>query len=336
MFRVTCLGISDFTLNMSTQVLQYINPWHHSQQTLNFQLSDKTLLRAKLSMLMCELGLNNPPCDPVDLSVLPHNEDSNVLDGYVAWGARVNEEVKTLQIAKDLIVYIPERYNRFYTRLDQSFDEYKQSFKSKTRSGIQRKVNKFAKLSGGEIDFRVYSTPAELKDFLQYAITLTEKTYQTRLLDAGLPTDDAYRSELLHLAEQNKVRAFLLFREDRPVSYLVLDAAADTLIYRYLGYDPDESKTSPGTVLHWLALQYLTEEGKFKYLDFTEGEGQQKRTFGTESIYCANIYWLNKSVKNLALVYGQIALNKFSQATGKLLDAWGIKTKLKQLLRRSG
>ncbi len=315
------------------QALQYLNPWHHSQQTLSFQLSDKTLLKTNLSMLMCELGLNNPPCDPADISVLPTADDDKKVDGFIAWGARVNDQVKTLQVADGLIVYIPEQYNRFYTRLDQSFDDYKKSFKSKTRSGIQRKVNKFAKLSGGEIDFRVYTRPEELPEFLTCATQLTRKTYQTKLLDAGLPEDEAYRRQLLDMAAENKVRAFLLFKENQPVSYLVLDAVGDTLVYRYLGYDPEESKTSPGTVLHWLALEYLTDHDQFKYLDFTEGEGQQKRTFGTESIYCANIYWLNKNIKNLALVYSQVTLNRASSAIGNALDSLGIKARLKKILR---
>ena len=321
---------------MSTQALHFLNPWHHSRQTFNFQLSDKTLLKANLSMLMCELGLNNPPCDPVDFSVLPQAERNQRVDGFIAWGARVNEHVKTLQVADNLIVYIPEQYNRFYTRLDQSFDEYKQSFKSKTRSGIQRKVNKFTKLSGGEIDFRVYTNARELPEFLNYATQLTQKTYQTKLLDAGLPEDAKYHRQLLELAQQDKVRAFLLFKEQQPVSYLLLDAVGETLVYRYLGYDPEEAKTSPGTVLHWLALQYLTDQDRFKYLDFTEGEGQQKQTFGTESIYCANIYWLNKNTKNLLLVYSQVLLNRASASIGHALDAMGIKAKLKKILRRSG
>ena len=321
---------------MSTAAIQYYNSWHRSQQTFNFQLSDKTLLKANLSMLMCELGLNNPPCDPINFAALSDADRNQQVDGYIAWGARINEEAKTLQVANDLIVYIPERYNRFYTRLDQTFEEYKKSFKSKTRSGIQRKVNKFAKLSGGEIDFRSYANAEQMQEFLNHATTLTDKTYQTKLLDAGLPTDSEYRSHVLEMAAQNKVRAFLLFKENRPVSYLLLDAVEDTLLYRYLGYDPAESKTSPGTVLHWLAMEHLTSEGEFKYLDFTEGEGQQKRTFGTESIYCANIYWLNKSLKNLLLVYSQVALNRFSRSLGKLLDAMGIKAKLKRILRRSG
>lgn len=318
---------------MSTQALQYLSPWHHSQQTLSFQLSDKTLLKTNLSMLMCELGLNNPPCDPSDVSVLPPADSDKKVDGFIAWGARINDQVKTLQVADDLIVYIPEQYNRFYTRLDQSFDDYKKSFKSKTRSGIQRKVNKFVKLSGGEIDFRVYTKAEEMQEFLNFATQLTQKTYQTKLLDAGLPEDKQYRKQLLEMAAENKVRAFLLFKENRPVSYLLLDAVDDTLVYRYLGYDPEESKSSPGTVLHWLVLEYLTDQDQFKYLDFTEGEGQQKRTFGTESIYCANIYWLNKNIKNLALVYSQVMLNRASATIGNALDTIGIKAKLKKFLR---
>ena len=313
--------------------LQYLNPWHHSQQTLSFQLSDKTLLKTNLSMLMCELGLNNPPCDPADISVLPAMAADKKVDGFIAWGAHIKEQAKTLQLADDLIVYIPEQYNRFFTRLDQSFDDYKKSFKSKTRSGIQRKVNKFAKLSGGDIDFRVYINSEQLPEFLHYATQLTQKTYQTKLLDAGLPEDTEFRSQLLDKAAQNKVRAFLLFKEQQPVSYLLLEAVGDTLVYRYLGYDPEESKTSPGTVLHWLALEYLTNQDHFKYLDFTEGEGQQKRTFGTDSIYCANIYWLNKNTKNLLLVYSQVMLNHISTAIGVALDSMGVKTKIKNFLR---
>lgn len=285
---------------------------------------------------MCELGLNNPPCDPVDFSALPNGEKEQHIDGYIAWGAHINEEVKTVQIANDLIVYIPERYNRFYTRLDQSFEDYKKSFKSKTRSGIQRKVNKFRKLCGGEIDFRMYTAANEMQEFLSHATKLSKKTYQTKLLDAGLPLEQEYQAHVLQMAAQNKVRAFLLFKQGQAVSYLLLDAVGDTLVYRYLGYDPTESKTSPGTVLHWLAMEQLTKEGHFKYLDFTEGEGQQKRTFGTESIYCANIYWLNKNIKNLVLVYSQVTLNKISALLGRLLDSMGMKAKLKKILRHAG
>ena len=321
---------------MNSQAIDYLSPWHHSQQTLNYLLSDKTLFRAKLTALVCQLSLNNPPCDPVNFNALPKNIESEKVDGFIAWGACVNQDVKTVQVSNGLIVYIPQTYNRFYARLDQSFDDYKKLFKSKSRSSIQRKANKFAKLSGGEIDFRTYTTEAEVKEFLKQAVQLSEKTYQTKLLDAGLPTDDEYQAHLIKMAGKNKVRAFLLFKEGKPISYLLLDAEDDTLLYRYLGYDQNESAASPGTVLHWLAIEYLTNEGEFKYLDFTEGEGQQKRTFGTDSIYCANVYWLKKSLKNLILVYSHIALNNLSKSLGNMLDSLGIKARLKKILRRNG
>ena len=320
--------------NMETKAINFTRGWHDSTKEFCFQLSDKILFKTDLRMLMCQLSLTNPACSPADFPAFPEEKPTDI-DGFIAWGAPINESESKIQISDELIVYIPERYNRYFTRLDQSFDEYKNTFKSKTRSGIQRKVNKFKKLCGGSIDFRAYSTANELKEFLTSVKQLSDKTYQTKLLDAGLPNDPGYHEDLLQKAAQNKVRAFLLYKDNQPISYLLLDAIGNTLIYRYLGYDPTESSNSPGTVLHWLALEYLTTENQFKYLDFTEGEGQQKRTFGTHSIHCANIYWLKKNMKNLALVYSQTALNQCSRSLGNLFDSLGLKAKLKKLIRNT-
>jgi len=190
-------------------------------------------------------------------------------------------------------------------------------------------------MANGEIDFRIYRTAGEIDEFFTIALKVSKDTYQERLLDAGLPDDEGYRAAIVSLAETDAVRGFLLFNNGEPVSYLLLVARNDVLLYKYLGYAPAYTKWSPGVVLHWLALQHLFAEQKFALLDFTEGEGQQKRTFSTGSVTCVNVFCLRPTAKNILAVTLHMLVNGLSAAAGKVTESLGLKTGLKRLIRRS-
>jgi hypothetical protein len=65
---------------------------------------------------------------------------------------------------------------------------------------------------------------------------LSALTYQERLLDAGLPADAL--GEMQDLARRDAARAWLLFIDGRPASYLYAPAEGAALRYAYLGYHP--------------------------------------------------------------------------------------------------
>ncbi len=108
---------------------------------------------------------------------------------------------------------------------------------------------------------------------------------------------------MARLAAANNVRAWLLFVEGKPVSYLYAPADGDTLIYAYLGYDPEFAKFFPGAVLQTEAMRQVIEEGRFRF-DFTEGDGQHKRQFATGSVDCVDLLLLRKTVGNRVLLAG--------------------------------
>ena len=58
-----------------------------------------------------------------------------------------------------------------------------------------------------------------MPEFFRYARTVSEITYQEKLLDAGLPDSEEFLGEMERLAQQGHVRGFILFLEDKPVSY---------------------------------------------------------------------------------------------------------------------
>lgn len=195
-----------------------------------------------------------------------------------------------------------ETFRRHYIAMDGSFDDYLARFSGKTRSTLRRKTKKFAKADGGKLDVRAYSTRAEVARFLDLATPLSAKTYQARLLDAGLPDSEAARDAMLAEAEAGRMRCFLLFLAGEPVAYLSLPIRGATLVYEHLGYDPEHAALSPGTVLQMEALRLLFAEGRFRYFDFTEGEGAHKALFGTHSAACCSFLLLRPTLANRLLL----------------------------------
>lgn len=193
-------------------------------------------------------------------------------------------------------------YRRHYIAMaDSTFDEYLNRFSAKTRSTLRRKGRKLAK-EAGDYTISEHRTPAEVEQFITAARPLSARTYQARLLDAGLPDTPDARKAMLEQAEADRMRCFLLSLGQQPIAYLSLPVEGDTLVYAHLGYDPDYARHSPGTVLQLEALERLFAEARFRWFDFTEGEGAHKAMFGTASVDCASFLLLAPTAANRALL----------------------------------
>ena len=105
------------------------------------------------------------------------------------------------------------------------------------------------------------------------------------------------------------------------------------LIYAFLGYDPGYMNYSVGTVLQWLALEHLFEERLFRFFDFTEGQSEHKKLFATHSVQCANVFFLRNNLRNKVLLLSQRVVNDFSRLAGDTLNQFGLKSKVKKMMR---
>jgi CelD/BcsL family acetyltransferase involved in cellulose biosynthesis len=209
-----------------------------------------------------------------------------------------------------------------------TFEEYLAKFSSKSRATLRAKARKFP-------DWRSYSSPDEMADFHRIARAISERTYQEKLHDAGLPASAAFLDEARRLAAEDRVRAYLLFHEGRAVAYLYCPVHDGVLVYEYLGYDPEFAKLSPGTALQYLALEKLFAEGRYRLFDFTQGEGSHKEYFSNGSVFCADIYWFPATLGNRLRVRAHHGLDRFSGRVVALLDRMGLKERVKRWLRRA-
>jgi hypothetical protein len=253
--------------------------------------------------------------------------------GYLFRSQPLPERLPSYALLPRAIRYVPQQFHRYFIDMSLGYDGYLARFSSKTRSTLQRKMRKLGEVSGGKIDFREYRTPAEAAEFLALARTISVKTYQEKLYDAGLPDSTAFHAQAQRLAEQGDLRAYLILHDGRPISYLYCPADRGRLIYQYLGYDPEYAKLSPGTVLQLLALQCLFREPGHSVFDFTEGEGDHKRMFATGNVFCGNIYFLRRTGSLRALMAAHRSIDRSGNYAVDLVGRLGIRSALRRLLR---
>lgn len=228
-----------------------------------------------------------------------------------------------------------QAYPRHYVPMaGQGFDDWWQGFSSKTRSTLSRKARRLADQFAGGTAVCAYRTADEIDEFMDIAAILSAQTYQSRLMQAGLPVSDADCARAVAAAAEDKVRAFLLFAGDRAIAYLYLTVERDVLIYAYLGYDPAFAALSPGTVLHVEAMRALFAEGRFRAFDFTEGDGAHKAQFGRASVDCADILVLRPTLRNRAALGLMSGVDRLAGAGKSLLERLGLRAKAKALIRR--
>jgi CelD/BcsL family acetyltransferase involved in cellulose biosynthesis len=306
--------------------------WQDQRVPLRFQVSDLTFFAPELKLQVREVGLADelvpqavpqPPTDP-----LPRGSA-----GYLIRSLPVATVQPPLRLLAEYLCYVPTQYKRFYIDLRTSFDDYKAKFSSKTRSTINRKVKRFAEHCGGTVRWHAYKTPDEIREFHSLARQVSARTYQERLLDAGLPGAKEFLLRMEQLAMSNRMRGYILFDRDRPVAYLYCPVYEGVVLYTYLGYDPDYANWSVGTVLQWCALEDLFREAQFRAFDFTEGESDHKRQFATHSIQCANVLFLRKTVRNVVLANAHHAVDTLSANVGTVLTRLGLKARVRRWIR---
>lgn len=307
--------------------------WQSRSRRLSFWIGPVSLGSWALRLREVDIG-HDLAAPPLAADFEPSQAWLGGEDGVFLRSQPIPLDLPAIERMPRTIRYVIKRYDRHFIDLSGSFDAYLAKFSPKSRQTLQRKTRRFRDAFGA-VEVREYRKPAELESFHAAARTISAKTYQEKLYSAGLPTDEAFVAEMRRLAAQDRVRAYLLFADGRPVSYLYCpDEGHGRLSYRYLGYDPAYAKHSPGTVLQISALERLFAERRHAIFDFTEGDGEHKRFFATHCVHSANILFLKPHLRLKALVHGHHAVSRLEHGLRRVSEHIGVKSRLKRLVRR--
>jgi CelD/BcsL family acetyltransferase involved in cellulose biosynthesis len=239
-----------------------------------------------------------------------------------------------LSIRHGCIRYRRSQYRHYYVDLSGTFEDYLARFSPKTRSTVQRKVRRFVKATNGENYFREYRTPEEMDAFFVDARKVSEKSFQERLLGQGLPDTPEFQAELKQAAAEERVRGYILFLDSVPVSYIRGPITDDRIIlYDHVGYDPKYQELSVGTVLQYFVIESLFRDGRLSFYDLCVGEGEHKRTFATDSKWCADILFFRPRPTLIVAILLHWAVSSISRAVVRVLAVLKIKARVKKLIR---
>jgi CelD/BcsL family acetyltransferase involved in cellulose biosynthesis len=306
--------------------------WNRQLFQLRFELSYFRLFVINLDVLARNGWLDYP--DRISESPSVPNSETALggAQGFAIYSLPINADLPTRATRGNYLMYVERTYPRYLTVLSGTFEEYQEKFSAKTRSTLKRKIKKFEAHCGG-LHWRQFSGEAEIDIFFEHARVVSMKTYQEKLLENGLPSSPDFVAITKVRARHDELRAFVLYHAEKPIAYLYCPVENGSLLYNYLGYDPDYTSLSPGTVLQWLALESIFSENKFRYFDFTEGEGEHKKLFGTTFQSCATVLFLKNTPLNRLLLFGHVNTTRFSTVVGQWADRFELRPRIKKMLR---
>jgi CelD/BcsL family acetyltransferase involved in cellulose biosynthesis len=307
-------------------------PWQNKQIQLRYSISDLCLFRVAFTGKAYRC-----PFDPFSTDCLSAEDLPGHLPGngdFVALNdVRIREIYPRLRPFADGFLYCLNQGPNYFIDIKGTYEDYLKSLASKTRSTLKRKIRKFAELSGGDIDFRVYRSPEEVREYHRNARAVAAQTYQEKLFQGALPEGDAFASKMEKLAASGQMRGFLLFLQGRPVAYLYVPFSEGVGEYSYLGYAPEFAEHSPGTVLLHQAIESLFRDKSIRFFNFGFGANQTKLMYSTGQFLRADIYYFRNTFRNRAALYGHSAADAFSAFCGRTLDRIGLRRLVKRWMR---
>lgn len=308
--------------------------WAPATETLYLSLGGRTLKTLDFPALVLTTPFTRLNLD-IEQAAPPWNELPPGADVAVVPALPVESRPPALAVLPKLIRYVPKYSPRYFADLSGSFEEYLAKLGQNARHNLRRRIKRFTEFSGGEIQWKAFRAPGEMSAFYAAAGAVAEKSWQKRTGGRVFPQVVSL-DQLTSLAAAGRVRAYVLFHQERPVAFSYCVGQHENLVYTMIGYDEDYAQWSPGNVLYYLFMKSLFEENRYRHLDFTDGILAYKDFIKTDSIPCARVLYFRRTLKHRLIIAADLGLIRISTGSGRLLNSLGLKAKLKKLMLGKG
>lgn len=240
-----------------------------------------------------------------------------------------------IKIKDGYIQHVVSVYRHFFVSTSAGFDDYLSRFKGKTLNSLKRKLKKVEKSNREKESCVCFQFENDVEIFLDIAKSISEKSYQEKLLGRSLPTGDEFIIKLKSLAASGNFRGYILYAEDTPIAYNLCPIYGDgIMLYDYTGYDPEYSRYSAGTVLQYNIIEQCFSDPNIHAYDLCTGEGKHKEFFANGSTPCCDVYFFPVNARFFLLVYSRYLIESSAKLLIGIMDKAGIKNRIKTFIRR--
>lgn len=225
-------------------------------------------------------------------------------------------------------------YRRRIIRLPNTYGDYVASLGKNTRRDLHRQQRKLVHAGIGTLALRRFTTCSDVETFLDAAIAVSRKTYQWKNLDLGLSNRELLARRLTAAAGKKMMLCHVLFAGSTPVAFQLAFRHRGTVYAHDTGYDPDWAGFSVGNQLLCRIVGDLIEhDSDIRRLDLLYGDTPNKVRFTNEWREEGNFWLLPHTPWGTAVFLSLKACNGASAAAGSLLLRFGMKEKVRQMLR---
>jgi len=224
-------------------------------------------------------------------------------------------------------------YHRRLIALPESFEEYIRNLGYSARKDVRSALRRLKRSSEASIEYRIFSVPTDVLEFLRLAQQISDKTYQRNLLGLGIRSDDETRRNLNFAAENGWLLSYILVYDQKPVAFRHGYLYSGTYYAIQTGYDPDWRKKSVGTNIQIHCIRDLIDKGVTQ-LDFLYGDNERKRSLSNTYRIEQNIYLIPDKFPLNILAYALRIFNFISESLGDFIERWELKSKIRRYLRK--
>jgi hypothetical protein len=204
------------------------------------------------------------------------------------------------------------------TRLPEGKDSF---FTGKRRRYLKRYLRELENACGSPIEVVCYRSPQDVPRIISEASAIAALTYKSAM-NVGFRDDLPTRAILELAAQQNRLRAYMLYARNQPIAFEFGVEYGPVFFPEYIGYDPRLCSCSPGTVLFLKVFKDLMDTTTIRIFDYGFGEAVYKERFGTDFSLEGSVYIFAKRfrpavVNALRTVIG--VSNQLAAATARKL-----------------
>ncbi len=228
-------------------------------------------------------------------------------------------------------------YRHRFADIPSDFDAYLAQLGSRTRADLRANRKRFIARVAQRYESRCFTTPTDVPRFVSDAVDVSRKTYQYRLLGAGLRAAEALESCYGETAALGWFRSYVLYADGKPVAFQVGHVYRKTFHAQEIGYDPDWASSHVGIFLHTeIVADLAASGGAVAAFDFGNGDNLHKQRLSTTSRLEGYFYLIPDDARGTLIARSMQAGNNVSSAIGGVLERLGVRKQTKAVLRRLG
>ncbi|MGI9494224.1 MAG: GNAT family N-acetyltransferase [Geminicoccaceae bacterium] len=240
------------------------------------------------------------------------------------------------EIAGDfLLVDQSDPFAHQFIDLPPTLDDYLEDLGKRTKKSLAYSRRRLLRDFADDVEVTCYEQLDDVQGFLDQAMEISKKTYQWRLLGLGLRNRKALETRMRFAAEKNWLRSYILFCSGRPVAFLLGYQHGACFYYIDVGFDPDYSQWSVGSMLQVEVIEDLyARDNRPQLFDFSTGYGDHKARFGNREQEEINLLLLPRTLRHAILATAYKRLDGLANLAVSTADRIGVKQTLKKTIRR--